>query len=108
MASEGNVKKMKQGVGKGTGKASTHVQPSNSPSSSQAVQGQATFTLTSSQAVQGKGTSTATSSQAAQGQATSTPTSSHTVHGQTGHKYPIHMKWKFLIMRFQLSFYTTS
>ena len=67
-ASEDNVKKTKQGGGKGRGKTSNHVQPSSAPSSSQAVEGQGTSTLTSSQAEQGQGTSTLTSSQAVQGQ----------------------------------------
>ena len=68
-ASEDNVKKTKQGRGKGRGKTFNHVQPSSAPSSSQTAQGQGTSTLTSSQAAQGQGTSTLTSSQAAQGQA---------------------------------------
>ena len=53
-ALEDNVKKTKQGRGKGRGKTSNCVQPSSAPSSSQAVEGQDTSTLTCSQAAQGQ------------------------------------------------------
>ena len=88
VASEDNVKKTKQGRGKGRDETSTCVQPSSAPSSSQAVQEQGTSTPTSSQAIQGQGISTPTSSQLEQGQGTSTPTSSQAVQGQTGQSSP--------------------
>ena len=80
----------------------------------QAKQGQGTSTPTFSQAEQGQGTSTPTSSQAEQGQGTFTLTSSQAAQGQTGQSSPHGLQVpnayeaEILIMRFQLSFYTTS
>ena len=78
---EENVKKTKQGKGKGMSKKCTYAQPSSTstPPSSQGAQGQGTSTPPSSQGPPGLGTSMPTSIQGAQGQPTSTPSSTQGV-----------------------------